>query len=112
MYMGTHTLADCKKLALAMHPSVRGLRTAFTRVRPAWQAKDLFGAERYHGDLTALERRWVTAVSHATAVRPSKVGGESMTFAARPFDKMVRALRVNGMSGVERTGTCPILLAV
>ncbi len=103
-YLGSRTVADCQALALALHPKVRGLRAAYDRVRPQWEARDLFGAQRYARDLSHLESRWRTAVKSAQKVRIPRQHGVSTTFADKPYAKMVRAVRQGGADAPPRGG--------
>lgn len=100
-YLGSRTVADCKSLAQALHPKLLGLRAAYAKLRPQWEAHDLFGAQRYAGDLARLEGRWGAAVEGARRVRVCD-GQEGVTVAGRQFDRMVRAVRQGGMTGAPR----------
>jgi hypothetical protein len=103
-YLGSRTVADCQALALALHPKVRGLRAAYDRMRPRWEARDLMGARCYGRDLSQLEARWRTAVKRAQSVRVAKGRSAATTFADKPHAKMVRAVRQGGAGGQLRPG--------
>jgi hypothetical protein len=91
--LGTRTVADCQALASQLHPQILGLRTAFGKLRPAWQRHDVFGAERYAKDLDALCTRWGAAIRDAQRVYIHPSRGAGLTFAPRQYERMIRAVR-------------------
>ena len=103
-YLGSKTVADCRQLALTLHPKVRGLRAGYDRVRPQWEARDPVGARRYGKDLGQLEARWRTAVKAAQKVRVSSSRDARTTFADKPHAKLIRAVRQGGLAAPVRSG--------
>ena len=98
-YLGTPSLADAHTLTAHVGQKLGTLTRAFRAVRPRWESRDPFGSEVFASDLKKLHARYEAASAHVRAQRADRVGGPGTTAAPRAVERIVRAVRKNGMHG-------------